>query len=211
MNAYARIVWILTVLFLHRILVHVVVDYPLTARPAVACVSPVALCSWRPCGCESPWRLSQSLAAASLQPIPRATSIAALLQVIAFDQSAEELLQGVAAGSGELDSVHHGDMPMSHANSTICSDSSGSAASTILLRSIFYSRRRTHSASQLRKHDDFAAGLTGGNFKPPAARSSLSRPWLPGWHSTGPPHAARPARIRHGCQTIGRVAAPCPG
>ena len=49
---------------------------------------------------------------ALLQPVPHTASAAAQLQMVALGQSAEVLLQCVAAGSGQFDGVHHRDAPM---------------------------------------------------------------------------------------------------
>lgn len=48
----------------------------------------------------------------SLQPVPHTASATVLLQMVALGQVAEVLLQGVAAGSGQFDGVHHRDAPM---------------------------------------------------------------------------------------------------
>ena len=47
-----------------------------------------------------------------LQPVPHAASAAVLLQVVALGQVAEVLLEGIAAGSGQLDGIHHRDAPV---------------------------------------------------------------------------------------------------
>ena len=48
----------------------------------------------------------------SLQSIPHATPAAVLLQMVAFGQVAEVLLQGVPADPGQLDRIHHRDAPV---------------------------------------------------------------------------------------------------
>lgn len=48
----------------------------------------------------------------SLQSIPNATPAAVLLQMVAFGQVAEVLLQGVPADPGQLDRIHHRDAPV---------------------------------------------------------------------------------------------------
>lgn len=48
----------------------------------------------------------------SLQSVPHAASPAVLLQMVALGQIAEVLLQGVAAGPGQFDGIHHRDAPV---------------------------------------------------------------------------------------------------
>ncbi len=48
----------------------------------------------------------------SLHTIPDTTTASVLLEVLAFDQISEVLLQGVAAGPGQLDGLGHRDTPM---------------------------------------------------------------------------------------------------
>ena len=49
---------------------------------------------------------------ALLQPVPHTASAAMLLKMVAFGQVAEVLLEGVAAGSGQFDGIHHRDAPV---------------------------------------------------------------------------------------------------
>lgn len=46
------------------------------------------------------------------QPVPHTTAAAVLLQMVALGQIAQMLFEGVAAGSGQFDGIHHRDAAM---------------------------------------------------------------------------------------------------
>ena len=46
------------------------------------------------------------------QAVPHAASAAVLLQMVAIRQVAEVLFEGIAAGSGQFDGIHHRDAPV---------------------------------------------------------------------------------------------------